>query len=112
MHPAAADHRRDDPHLRELVHGTGHRIAVEHDEVCELAGDQLAASPLVAREPGRVDRARDQRLVDGERLLEMPACPPVQGALDAGAEPEEGSSSSIGASEPLATSAPDFQSEP
>ena len=55
VHPAAADHRRHDLCVEILD-----RVAVEHDEIREVAGQQLAAAMLVACEPGRVDRGRLQ----------------------------------------------------
>src|SRR5437868_8317256 len=50
--PAAAEHRGDDVDGGEVVGLV--RVAVEHDEVGEIAGQQLAAAVLVAREPRRV----------------------------------------------------------
>ena len=65
MHPPSADHRRDDLHLAQLIGRDRDRVAVEHDEVGEVAREQLAAAPLVAREPRRRDGACVQRLLDG-----------------------------------------------
>src|SRR3954452_7060696 len=53
VHPAAPEHRRDHLHLGQLVRRNGHGVAVEHDQVGQEAGDELAAPALVAREPGR-----------------------------------------------------------
>jgi len=35
VHPAAADHRRDDLRLGKLVRGDRNDVAVDHDEVGE-----------------------------------------------------------------------------
>ena len=48
MHPAAAHHRGDDLHLAQLLRLACHGIAVEHDEVRQIAGQELAAPALVA----------------------------------------------------------------
>src|SRR2546423_12850184 len=48
--PAPAEHRRDDIHIRQ-VRLVG--VAVEHDQVGEVAGQELAPAGLVAREPRR-----------------------------------------------------------
>jgi len=48
VHPAAADHRRHDAHVRQLVGRDRHRIAVEHDDVREVAGKESSPPSLVA----------------------------------------------------------------
>ena len=52
VHPAPRDHRRDDARPRE-ARRAGHveRVAVEHDEIGELAGHEASPAPLVAGEP-------------------------------------------------------------
>src|SRR5207244_404816 len=85
--PAAAEHGGDDAHLGELVGGNRERVAVEHDQVGEVAGGELAAAALVAGEPrGREDRRRE-RLLDGDALLRVPGRPVVERPADAGADP-------------------------
>src|SRR5947208_2548128 len=63
VHPAPADHRRDDLRV-EVVPW----VAVEHDQVGVVAGKQRAAPALVARKPRRRDAGRAERLLDGQRL--------------------------------------------
>ena len=89
MHPAAADHRGDDLDLAELPRRALERVAVEHDEVGEVAGEELAAPALVAGEPGGGDAGRVQGLLDGDRLLGVPGLALVEGASDAGPDAEE-----------------------
>ena len=107
VHPAPADHRRDD--LTSASSSAGrHRVAVEHDEVGQVAGEQLAAAALVAGEPGRGDARR----VRAPARRSRPAPGATPGARRASAArlracPASGSSSSIGASEPFATTAPE-----
>ena len=61
MHPAAADHRRDDLHGAQLLRLDRERVAVEHDEVGEQARHEAAATALVAEKRGATQVA--QRLV-------------------------------------------------
>src|SRR5207244_1232379 len=63
IHPAAAEHRRDDVHVAELLRLALERVAVEHDEVGEEAGQELAAPALVAREPRGIDGRRFEGLL-------------------------------------------------
>src|SRR5207253_168294 len=72
VRPGAAEHRRHDLHLGKLPGLARERVAVEHDEVGEVAGDELAAAPFVSAEPGRRDRRRVQGLLDAQRLLRVP----------------------------------------
>ena len=72
MRPRAAEHRRHDLHLGELLRLAGERVAVEHDEVGEVAGDELAAAPLVAREPGRSDAS--SRAAPARRVTACSGC--------------------------------------
>ena len=72
MHPAAADHRRDDVDRLELVGRARERIAGEHDEVGEITREEFAAASLVAREPRGIDARREKRLLDREALLGVP----------------------------------------
>ena len=81
-------------------------VAVEDDEVGRVARQQLPAPALVARAPRRRDARRRERLVDRERLLRMPPSRRTPARM-----PARGSSSSTGASEPLATTAPESRSE-
>ena len=63
------------------------RVAVEHDEVGEVPGEQLAAAALLAREPGRREDRRLERLLDRDRLLRMPRLALVERAEHPGADP-------------------------
>ena len=56
MDPAAPDHRRDHLDVAQLLGLDRERVAVEHDEIGEVAGEELAAPALVVREPGRARR--------------------------------------------------------
>src|SRR5580765_5485047 len=51
VNPAAADHRRHDLDLGQLLRLEGERVAVEDDEIGQIAGHEAAATALVAREP-------------------------------------------------------------
>ena len=53
VHPAAADHRRDDLDLAQLLRLDRERVAVEDDEVGEQAREQASSAALVAGEPRR-----------------------------------------------------------
>jgi len=75
VHPAAADHRRDDLYLAELVGGDRDRVAVEHDEIGEEPWQELPAPALVAGEPGGRDRRRVQRLLDRVHAGELATAP-------------------------------------
>src|SRR6266571_3009078 len=55
VHPATTEHRRHDLHRRQLLRIELERITVEDDEVGEVAGEELAAPPFLAFEPGRID---------------------------------------------------------
>src|SRR5437588_9202913 len=70
--PAPAEHRRDDSDFGELLGLEVVGIAVEHDEVREEAGEQLAPAVLVAGEPGRVYGRGPKRLVKRQALLRVP----------------------------------------
>ena len=107
VHPAAAGHRGHDLTAVEVLD----RIGREDDAVGDEAGQEPAAQPLVAAQPRGRDARRLQRLLDGERLLRMPRWPLVDRSQTPARIPASGSSSSIGASEPFATTAPDSQSE-
>src|SRR6266576_4779935 len=80
VYPGPAEHRRNDLHLGQLARRGSHRIAVEDDEVGAVAGKQLAAAPLVACKPGRIDGRGLQRLLDGQRLFGVPGRPRVERA--------------------------------
>ena len=84
VHPTPGDHRRHDLGVEVFP-----RIAVEHDEVGVMAGDQRAAPALVACEPCRRDARGAERLVDREALLRMPRVARVDRAPYAGADPGE-----------------------
>ena len=77
VRPAPADHRRDDLEVAQLLGLDGERVAVEHDQVGEHAGEEPSAPALVAGEEGRRDTGRMQRLLDGQRLLRPPGRPLV-----------------------------------
>ena len=64
MRPASADHRRHDLDGLELVGRAEERIAGEDDEIGEEAGEELAATALVACEPGGGDGGGDDGLLD------------------------------------------------
>src|SRR5439155_2306365 len=84
MDPAAADQRRHDLRLEVFD-----RIAVEDDEVGEVARDQLAAAALVSCQPGWIDRRRFEGLLDGQALLGMPRVAVVDRPADSGADAGE-----------------------
>src|SRR6185503_12347118 len=52
VRPAAAEHRRDDLHLAQLLRLAGERVTVEHDEVGIATWDEGASDALVVRQPG------------------------------------------------------------
>src|SRR5206468_1488679 len=87
--PRAAEHRRHDLYVGELPGLAGERVAIEDDQVGEVAGHELAAAALVPAEPGRRDGRRVQRLLDGQRLLGVPRLALVERAVDAGADAEQ-----------------------
>src|SRR5262245_19876899 len=89
MDPAAAEHGGDDLDLREVFEIAVEGVAVEDDEVGEVAGQELAASSLGALEPGRVDARRVQGLLDAQRLLGVPGEAAVVRAEHAGADAGE-----------------------
>ena len=72
MHPAAAEHRGHHAHVAELIGRAVERVAVEHDEVGQVPGEDLPAAALVTREPGGSHAGRVEGLLDGHRLLGMP----------------------------------------
>src|SRR5690349_10353877 len=72
VRPAAADHRRHDLHLRELLAVHRERVPVEHDEIRQAPGNQRPAEPLVVREPRRRDTRRLERLRDRQALIVPP----------------------------------------
>ena len=110
MHPAAADHRRDDLDRLELVRRALERIAREHDEVGEVAGEELAraaARPARAR-PGSTQVATSA----SSTVRHCSGCHAGRSSIvrrTPARIPASGSSSSTGASEPFATSAPGLE---
>src|SRR5207253_2312280 len=62
-------------------------VAVEDDEIGEVAGEELAAPVLVAGEPRRRAAGRVERLLERQGLLGVPGGPVVGRAQDAGADP-------------------------
>src|SRR5438093_10519716 len=70
--PATTEHRRDDVDFRELLGLELEGVAVEDDEVGEIAGQELAAAVLVPREPRGIDRCCHERLVERQPLFGMP----------------------------------------
>ena len=84
VHPPPRNHGRDDLRV-EVVPG----VAVEHDEVGGVAGQELSARALVAREPGRSERRCREGLVDRHRLLRVPGGSRVDRAPHPGADPGE-----------------------
>ena len=111
MHPAAADHRRNDLEVPQLLRLDGERVAIEHDEVGEQPRQKPAAPPFVAGEKGRSDAvacsACSTVSVSSGRQAGRSS---IERSTPA-AMPAIGSSSSTGASDPFATSAPDSSSE-
>ena len=87
MRPAAADHRRDDLEVAQLLRLDRERVAVEDDEVGEQAGNQPSAPALVAGEERRCDARRVQRLLDRQRLLGTPGRPLVDRPQHPGGDP-------------------------
>jgi hypothetical protein len=68
VHPAAAEHRRDDLHLAELLRlGALERVAVEDDQVGREPGHELPATALVARQPRGCEDRRLERLLAGRK---------------------------------------------
>ena len=82
VRPAAAEHRRHDLHLAQLLRLARERVAVEHDEVGVAAGDERPAHALVVREPGGRDAHRVERLLEREALILAPVV--EDGGDDAG----------------------------
>src|SRR5690349_21035756 len=68
--PASPEHRRDDIHVCNVIRLV--RIAVEDDEVGEVARDQLPAAMLVAREPCGIHGRGHKGLVQCQALLRVP----------------------------------------
>src|SRR3954447_12028005 len=62
VNPPSADHRRHDLDGRKLLRLQLERVAVEHDQIGEESGHELAAAVLVAGQPRRVHGRRQQRL--------------------------------------------------
>jgi hypothetical protein len=86
--PSDADHRAHDFH--RLGSSGGHSaVPREHDEVGEIARQELPAPPLVTREPGRVHRARNERLFHRQALIRMPRRSFVDRAEDSGSDSSE-----------------------
>src|SRR5690242_4703573 len=81
VHPPAGDHRRDDFRVEVFP-----RVAVEHDEVGVVAGDQRPPPALVARDPRRRDARGTERLVDREALLRVPGVALVDRPEDPGSD--------------------------
>src|SRR5262245_30893928 len=80
VHPVSADHRGHDRHLWKLLRGALEGIAIEDDEVGQLARNELSASALGSFEPGRCHAGRLDGLFDGDPLLGVPGWAVVQGA--------------------------------
>ena len=107
VHPAAGDHRRDDLGVEVVP-----RVAVEHDEVGG-AGRGSAGRASARRRRARPARGSSPRTPAG------PSAPAPDARRRASSIvrrtpariPASGSSSSIGASEPFATTAPESSSE-
>ena len=111
MRPGAADHGGDDADLGELLGLAVERVAVEHDQVGVEAGQEPAAPVLVAGEPGGREAGGVERLLDREPCSGCQAGRSSSVRRTPARMPASGSSSSIGASEPLATTAPESSSE-
>ena len=90
MHPPSADHRRDDLHLAQLIGRDRDRVAVEHDEVGEPPGQEGAAAPLLAGEPGGRDGRGMERLLDRDRLVPAPRLSLVDRPAHPCCDPGEG----------------------
>src|SRR2546423_11034181 len=72
VRPAAAEHRRHDLHIAQLLRLAGERVAVEHDEVGVATGYERATDALVVRQPGGRDADRMERLLERESLVVAP----------------------------------------
>ena len=86
MHPATAEHRRDDVDFRELLGLELEWVAIEHDEVSQETGEELPAPMFVPREPGGIDYCRLECLVEREPLFGVPRLAVVDRPQDAGAD--------------------------
>ena len=82
MHPAPARHRRDDRDRGDLVRRAGHGIALEHDQVGRVAGQQPPEAPLGVAGVGGAAPEAVERELDRERLGDRPVA--GRGGLDAG----------------------------
>src|SRR3989440_3584079 len=89
VHPGAPEHGRDDLYFGQLLGRARDRVAIDDDQVGVVARKQLAAAPLVAGEPGRIDRRGLQRLLDREGLFGVPRRPLVERAQDSRADAGE-----------------------
>ena len=72
MRPAAAEHRRHDLYVAELLRLARERVAVEHDQVGVAAGNERPANAFVVRQPGGSDADGVQRLLEREPLVGAP----------------------------------------
>ena len=77
------------PYVGQFLGRNGDRIAVEHDQIGEIAGHEPPPAVLVAGEPGGGHGRRLERLLRGDGLLGMPGGPVVERAQDAGANAHE-----------------------
>src|SRR5207247_8897318 len=84
--PAAAQHGGDDLYSGQLLRGKPERITVEHDEVGQETGEELAAAVLVPREPRRIHSRGLHGFCERDALLRMPRAAVVDRAQDTGAD--------------------------
>ena len=66
--PLPAEHGRGRSHLIELVGRNGQRIAVEHDQIGQLAGGDRALPVLAAGDVGAAEGIGAERLLRGQGL--------------------------------------------
>src|SRR4029079_8249632 len=87
VHPSSARHRRDHAHVSKLFGRALERVALEDNEVGELARHEAAAPALGSFEPGWADARRVNGLFHGDALLRMPGRPVVGRPEDSGRDP-------------------------
>src|SRR4029453_19047684 len=87
--PPPAQHRGDDADLTELLGRAVERVAVENDQIGEIAREELAAPALVPREPGGRDAGGVEGLLHGHALISLPRRALVPRPEDPPAEPEK-----------------------
>ena len=87
MHPPPADHRGDHLDFGELFRLAREGVAVEDDEVGQLARNEPAAAPLGSLQPGGRDAGRAHGFLDSDPLLGVPGRPLVDRPENRGGYP-------------------------